>query len=67
MDRLARGLLYAEIGTELELSTATVKNHLHRIYAKLDVRSRTEAAVKWLTAVPPHPAAPPALPTLGAE
>jgi DNA-binding CsgD family transcriptional regulator len=48
LDRLARGLLYAEIGRELGIRTPTVKNHLHRIYAKIEVRSRTEAVVKWL-------------------
>lgn len=48
LDRLARGLLYREIGAELGIRTPTVKNHLHRIYAKIGVRSRTEAVVKWL-------------------
>ncbi len=48
LDQLTRGLAYKEIAGALGISTATVKNHLARIYAKLAVRSRTEAAVKWL-------------------
>jgi DNA-binding NarL/FixJ family response regulator len=48
LDHLARGLAYKEIAAQLGISPATVKNHLARIYEKLEVRSRTEAAVKWL-------------------
>jgi DNA-binding NarL/FixJ family response regulator len=48
LDQLARGLAYKEIAAALGISTATVKNHLYRIYEKLAVRSRTEAVVKWL-------------------
>jgi DNA-binding NarL/FixJ family response regulator len=40
----ARGLSNKAIGSELWLSPYTVKSHLHRIYAKLDVANRTEAA-----------------------
>ena len=32
-----------EIGKLLSISTATVKNHVKKIFAKLDVKSRTEA------------------------
>lgn len=39
----ARGLSNEAIGGELWLSRHTVKSHLHRIYAKLDVANRTEA------------------------
>ena len=42
----ARGLSNDAIGRELWLSPHTVKSHLHRIYAKLDVANRTEAA-RW--------------------
>ena len=48
MDQLARGLAYKEIAAALGISSATVKNHLYRIYEKLAVRSRTAAVVKWL-------------------
>lgn len=48
LDQLARGISDKEIGVALGISTATVKNHLYRIYEKLQVRSRTEAVVKWL-------------------
>jgi DNA-binding NarL/FixJ family response regulator len=48
MKSLSGGNTYKEIGRKLGISTATVKNHLHRIYDKLGVRSRTEAVVLWL-------------------
>lgn len=40
----ARGLSNQAIGGELWLSSHTVKSHLHRIYGKLGVANRTEAA-----------------------
>ena len=48
MALLSRGLLSREIAAELGIGTVTVKNHLYRIYEKLGVRTRTEAALKWL-------------------
>jgi DNA-binding NarL/FixJ family response regulator len=38
-----RGLSSNEIGSELNISRATVKHHVRQIYAKLDVHSRLEA------------------------
>ena len=35
-----------EIADRLDRSVETVRTHLHRIYEKLHVRSRTEAVVK---------------------
>jgi DNA-binding NarL/FixJ family response regulator len=45
---LAQGNLYKEIASDLKISVDTVHNHVRHIYAKLHVRSRTEAVVKYL-------------------
>lgn len=45
---LARGYVTKEIADELGISYDTVRFHLKDIYAKLHVRSRTEAVVKYL-------------------
>ena len=45
---LARGKQYKEIADQLAISTDTVRSHIRRIYRKLHVHSRTEAAVKFL-------------------
>jgi DNA-binding NarL/FixJ family response regulator len=45
---LAKGYQYKEIADQLSLSFFTVRIHIHRIYEKLHVRSRTEAVVKFL-------------------
>ena len=42
---LAAGLTNREIGVEIGLSTGTIKNHVSRIFAKLNVTDRTQAAV----------------------
>jgi len=42
---IARGSTNREIAAELYLSTATVKAHLTRLMAKLDVANRTQVAV----------------------
>jgi DNA-binding NarL/FixJ family response regulator len=45
---LARGYLYKEIADQLGISLSTVRAHLHTVYEKLHVQSRTEAVVKFL-------------------
>ena len=40
---LSKGLLYKEIGDMLGITTGTVKQHIHKIYDKLQVSNRTEA------------------------
>jgi DNA-binding NarL/FixJ family response regulator len=45
---LAQGFLYKEIGDKLNISLNTVKTHLHVIYEKLHVQSRTEATARFL-------------------
>ena len=47
---VARGRRNAKIALELCISTRTVENHLYHIFDKLDVSSRTEAALKALQA-----------------
>ncbi|HUR30740.1 MAG TPA: response regulator transcription factor [Saprospiraceae bacterium] len=43
---VSKGLLYKEIGDQLKITTGTVKQHLHRIYDKLQVSNKTEAINK---------------------
>ena len=45
---LAQGQLYKEIALQLGISPSTVRAHLHAVYGKLAVRSRTQAAVRFL-------------------
>ena len=46
LDYLAKGFLYKEIAAELFISKDTVKKHIHNIYDKLRVQTRTEALNK---------------------
>lgn len=43
---LARGLTYEEIGSSLDVSLNTIRTHVRSIYGKLDVTTKTEAAVE---------------------
>ncbi|MBX2990379.1 MAG: response regulator transcription factor [Bacteroidetes bacterium] len=45
---LAKGFRYKEIADNLFIGVETVRSHIHKIYEKLHVRSRTEAVVKYL-------------------
>jgi DNA-binding NarL/FixJ family response regulator len=48
LDLLAQGYSDKEISERLHVSYETVRSHLKHIYEKLHVRSRTEAALKYL-------------------
>jgi len=43
--RLAEGKVYKQIALELELSTSTVRTHLHNVYGKLDAVDRAQAVL----------------------
>lgn len=45
---LAKGFLYKEISSKLDITINTLRNHLRSIYEKLHVHSRTEATLKFL-------------------
>ncbi|HWF18492.1 MAG TPA: response regulator transcription factor [Verrucomicrobiae bacterium] len=47
LDCLTKGFVYKEIAEHLEVSYATVRTHIERIYEKLHVRSRSEAVAKY--------------------
>ena len=48
LELLVKGGLYKEIAWDLGIGVEAVRTHLHNIYAKLHVRTRTEAVVKYL-------------------
>lgn len=43
---LSKGFRYKEIGDQLNISFSTVRTHIHNIYEKLQVQSRTDALNK---------------------
>lgn len=45
---LSKGCLYKEIADQLGISMSTVRTHIHSVYEKLHVQSRTEAVVQFL-------------------
>ena len=47
LDQLLRGHSNKDIAARLSISVFTVKNHLRHIYEKLQVRSRTDAMLKF--------------------
>ena len=48
LDLLAQGMVPKEVADHLSLSYSTVRDYLKAVYAKLHVRSRTEAVIKYL-------------------
>jgi DNA-binding NarL/FixJ family response regulator len=48
LNHLVNGSLYKEIALDVGIGYETVRTHLRRIYSKLQVRTRTEAVVKYL-------------------
>ncbi|WP_395747683.1 response regulator [Prosthecobacter sp.] len=48
LEMLAQGKVPKEVAEDLGLSYATVRDYLKAVYAKLHVRSRTEAVIKFL-------------------
>jgi DNA-binding NarL/FixJ family response regulator len=46
LEFLSKGFLYKEIAEKLFISKETVKKHIHNIYGKLQVQTRTEALNK---------------------
>ena len=45
---LAKGYLYKEIAAMLFINIETVRTHIHKIYQKLQVRTRSELLLKYL-------------------
>jgi DNA-binding NarL/FixJ family response regulator len=45
LKRLSQGKVYKQIAHELELSTSTVRTHLHNIYGKLGAVDRAQAVL----------------------
>ncbi len=45
LKRLAEGKVYKQIAAELNLSTSTVRTHLHNTYAKLGAQDRAQAVL----------------------
>jgi putative nucleotidyltransferase with HDIG domain len=43
--RLARGMVYKQIASELGLSTSTIRTHLHNVYGKLGALDRAQAVL----------------------
>ncbi|MEU2711165.1 response regulator transcription factor [Streptomyces sp. NPDC007205] len=51
MDLIASGMTNQQIAAACFISEKTVKNHINRIFAKLQTTTRSQAAAKWLGVV----------------
>jgi len=47
LELLSQGLLYKEISAQLGITIGTVKQHIHKIYDKLQVNNKTEAINRY--------------------
>jgi HD-like signal output (HDOD) protein/DNA-binding CsgD family transcriptional regulator len=45
LKRLAKGMVYKQIASELGLSTSTVRTHLHNVYGKVGAMDRAQAVL----------------------
>ena len=45
LQRLAEGKVYKQIAAELDVSSSTIRSHLHRIYTRIGVADRTQAVL----------------------
>jgi DNA-binding CsgD family transcriptional regulator len=48
MDLIASGMTNQQIAAACFISEKTVKNHINRIFPKLQSTTRSQAAAKWL-------------------
>ena len=48
LEQLSQGMLYKEISKHLGITVGTVKQHIHKIYHKLQVNNKTEAINLYL-------------------
>jgi DNA-binding NarL/FixJ family response regulator len=48
LERLAKGMTYKQICSELDISIGTIRTYIRHIYKKLQVHSRTEAVAKYV-------------------
>lgn len=55
---LAGGLGNKAIAAKLGLQEKTIKHHLTRVFRKMAVTNRTEAAIAWLNLLANHPTVP---------
>ena len=46
LELIAQGLSYKQIADKIFISVFTAKTHIHHIYEKLQVKNKTEAAMK---------------------
>jgi len=58
LELLAQGLSNKEIGSKIHITEGTVRIHVGKIFKKLHVRCRTEAAAKYLLAKQRGPGEP---------